>query len=163
MNEIDFSAVRNLYLCFYIMALKSKGYDEITILKILYWESKTRPDIISIITGEKIVIVEHLQETCFNQANDLYREFNSTELKKCYTLSDKRIDNEMKSDQTRPEERNAMLRFLNLDKIADFMLETGTNSFGFVDLAERASYSAFLTKTDDGIQKITVEKKRKTE
>lgn len=70
----------------------------------------------------------------------------------------KNIDKELKADLIRMHERNTMLRMLNLDKIADFMLETGIGSFGFIDTEEPAIYSASITKTEDGRQKITVEK-----
>lgn len=69
-----------------------------------------------------------------------------------------RIDKELKQDQIRMHEERAMLRMLNLDKIGDFMLKTGINSFGFVDTVEHAVYFASRTETKDGRQKITVEK-----
>lgn len=63
------------------------------------------------------------------------------------------------NDEIKMQIQNAMLRMLNLDKIADFMLENDTHSFGFVDLNERASYSAFLTEEEeDGRQMLTIKK-----
>ena len=62
------------------------------------------------------------------------------------------------NDEIKMQIQNAMLRMLNLDKIADFMLENDTRSFGFMDLNERASYSAFLTEEEDGRQMLTIKK-----
>ena len=62
------------------------------------------------------------------------------------------------NDEIKMQIQNAMLRMLNLDKIADFMLENDTHSFGFVDLNERASYSASLTEEEDGRQMLTIKK-----
>lgn len=45
-----------------------------------------------------------------------------------------------------------------LTKSPIFMLENDTRSFGFVDLNERASYSAFLTEEEDGRQMLTIKK-----
>ena len=72
--------------------------------------------------------------------------------------SQKTIDKELRGDKIRMHEEKAMLKMLNLDGIAKYMLKANLSSFGILDEDTNEPYFAQLTKLENGKYRITVEK-----